>query len=59
MEGSGQWVVKSSDGAYENLKGGGTATFEGDITPDSCPPPYDPCYSISLEEYRGSVHFEP
>jgi hypothetical protein len=59
MEGSGQWVVKSSDGAYENLKGGGRVSFVGDITPDSCPEPYSPCYLISVEEYEGLVHFDP
>jgi len=57
--GSGQWVIKSGDGAYENLKGQGTATYAGDITPDSCPPPFSPCNLIIVEEYSGSGHFDP
>ena len=52
-EGSGHWVIKSGTGAYQNLKGDGSVTFVGRITPDSCP------NLIVSESYEGVAHFEP
>jgi hypothetical protein len=53
FEGSGNWVIKSGTGAYENIRGQGTVTVEGEITPDSCP------YLVVQEFYVGRAHIEP
>jgi hypothetical protein len=53
FQGSGNWVIRSGDGAYENIRGQGTVTVVGEITPDTCP------YLNLREFYVGSAHIEP